>query len=814
MQPSKKISMIEFFYLALLLTSTRPPDQQNLLPRIRSLRPVAQESGALIADDYYYANSLRNDLVNNGIFSTKSSILLHETLDALDVINSLGRYGRPYSSNLIAFPVSQGFSNDGLIDGVIEESDDPGSFRLSNEPLNSLSDDIFGLNISESDLDFWGDFDDEIDSFNQQLRSSSLFESEDSSDSTDLRFLCAENGSINITSSLPPSSPILSSSPLARPDQEIESSDDDAFESAASIQNYFLHEDRSSVMLPVLNSGDGDVNDLFNELEFLLSNETDRYGQEWPLIYQTENDIGSEFSSSSYQNALTDVNNSGSELCTDRLIRLDNDEEDNLGSVLYSSMTTLNGDYVCPQPSQMNQSSDLLAGNIFDQSQVGNQRDFLHLYYSNKSSEFSSIDIGECGPRAVENYEKDSTFHSQSRSSNVSKNSIQDQQDSLFDKSSDSAVSSMSSERLPSFSDNDLIETSSETSSLFNGYDFVDRSNRQNKTVEFCQNSASIDATDFDYSNLFNSSYNSFTSSIDDSNPNQQHMNYFQPRNDYSIIEQNIAHNHTYAHHNPSVEMKNEISSTENHSTELSSIPWISSLSPNENEHEIPKQRKKNNKLKKSSRQTYQGETVKTDMLTEDDAGDDDHNCPTSNNFDNHFNRDEKRARALNLPLTVQEIIDLPIDEFNERLTRYELSEVQLSLIRDIRRRGKNKVAAQNCRKRKLDQIMGLQSEVDNMYLEKETLQNEYNRLIILREMARDKYAKLYHFVIEASSSKQSYYQLSSSPPDFPVRNSTNEILIDQNESNNFVASQNVSTPLSFMSSPQMIQSEALKNSN
>lgn len=195
MQPSKKISMIEFFYLALLLTSTRPPDQQNLLPRIRSLRPVAQESGALIADDYYYANSLRNDLVNNGIFSTKSSILLHETLDALDVINSLGRYGRPYSSNLIAFPVSQGFSNDGLIDGVIEESDDPGSFRLSNEPLNSLSDDIFGLNISvfqsisnfiesinvryfllivlsfnlnphktkkESDLDFWGDFDDEI----------------------------------------------------------------------------------------------------------------------------------------------------------------------------------------------------------------------------------------------------------------------------------------------------------------------------------------------------------------------------------------------------------------------------------------------------------------------------------------------------------------------------------------------------------------------------------------------------------------------------------------------------------------------------
>lgn len=32
------------------------------------------------------------------------------------------------------------------------------------------------------------------------------------------------------------------------------------------------------------------------------------------------------------------------------------------------------------------------------------------------------------------------------------------------------------------------------------------------------------------------------------------------------------------------------------------------------------------------------------------------------------------------------------MDEFNERLSKYDLSESQLSLIRDIRRRGKNKV--------------------------------------------------------------------------------------------------------------------------
>ena len=57
-----------------------------------------------------------------------------------------------------------------------------------------------------------------------------------------------------------------------------------------------------------------------------------------------------------------------------------------------------------------------------------------------------------------------------------------------------------------------------------------------------------------------------------------------------------------------------------------------------------------------------------------------------------HLNRDEKRARSMNIPITVSDIINLPMDEFNERLSKYDLSDAQLSLIRDIRRRGKNKV--------------------------------------------------------------------------------------------------------------------------
>lgn len=59
---------------------------------------------------------------------------------------------------------------------------------------------------------------------------------------------------------------------------------------------------------------------------------------------------------------------------------------------------------------------------------------------------------------------------------------------------------------------------------------------------------------------------------------------------------------------------------------------------------------------------------------------------------EDHLTRDEKRANAMNIPMPVDEIVNLPMDEFNERLSKYDLSEAQLSLIRDIRRRGKNKV--------------------------------------------------------------------------------------------------------------------------
>uniref|UniRef100_A0A8D0NU22 Endoplasmic reticulum membrane sensor NFE2L1 n=1 Tax=Sus scrofa TaxID=9823 RepID=A0A8D0NU22_PIG len=93
--------------------------------------------------------------------------------------------------------------------------------------------------------------------------------------------------------------------------------------------------------------------------------------------------------------------------------------------------------------------------------------------------------------------------------------------------------------------------------------------------------------------------------------------------------------------------------------------------------------------------------------------------------LDKQMSRDEHRARAMKIPFTNDKIINLPVEEFNELLSKYQLSEAQLSLIRDIRRRGKNKMAAQNCRKRKLDTILNLERDVEDLQRDKARLLRE-----------------------------------------------------------------------------------------
>lgn len=105
---------------------------------------------------------------------------------------------------------------------------------------------------------------------------------------------------------------------------------------------------------------------------------------------------------------------------------------------------------------------------------------------------------------------------------------------------------------------------------------------------------------------------------------------------------------------------------------------------------------------------------------------------------DARLSRDEARAKALKIPLSVDMIINLPVDDFNELMSKHQLSEAQLALVRDIRRRGKNKVAAQNCRKRKMENIVGLEGELDALREERQQLLADKRRnATALRQMKR-----------------------------------------------------------------------------
>merc|ERR1711872_160488 len=91
--------------------------------------------------------------------------------------------------------------------------------------------------------------------------------------------------------------------------------------------------------------------------------------------------------------------------------------------------------------------------------------------------------------------------------------------------------------------------------------------------------------------------------------------------------------------------------------------------------------------------------------------------------------KDERIAKQAGIRLNVkQDIVNPPMDEFNDMLSKEDLTEEQLNICRDIRRRGKNKVAAQNCRKRKLEQIEELQDRLQEAKRRQYQLQTNHEK--------------------------------------------------------------------------------------
>jgi len=130
-------------------------------------------------------------------------------------------------------------------------------------------------------------------------------------------------------------------------------------------------------------------------------------------------------------------------------------------------------------------------------------------------------------------------------------------------------------------------------------------------------------------------------------------------------------------------------------------------------------------------------------------------NRPELNANGTRKSRDEKKADELEIPFTLDQIVFTPVDDFNEMLSHVTLTSEQQLLIKDIRRRGKNKIAAQNCRKRKVETINHMETDVELLRKERDELLNQQHILTDQKLRMEEQYNKLQENVFDRINSQR-----------------------------------------------------------
>ncbi|XP_024127191.1 endoplasmic reticulum membrane sensor NFE2L1a isoform X2 [Oryzias melastigma] len=156
--------------------------------------------------------------------------------------------------------------------------------------------------------------------------------------------------------------------------------------------------------------------------------------------------------------------------------------------------------------------------------------------------------------------------------------------------------------------------------------------------------------------------------------------------------------------------------------------------------------------------------------------------APRSDNARRHgrsssplWSHGERRAHSLKVPFSTELIVNLPVDQFNEMLSDYQLSEEQLTLVKDIRRRGKNKIAAQNCRKRKHDVLLGLEEDILALRGRRSALLRENREALWNLQQMKHRLGLLYQEVLSELGEEQGEFTLLFGPEGTPTEEKTSQ---------------------------------------
>ncbi|XP_016383890.1 transcription regulator protein BACH1-like [Sinocyclocheilus rhinocerous] len=130
-----------------------------------------------------------------------------------------------------------------------------------------------------------------------------------------------------------------------------------------------------------------------------------------------------------------------------------------------------------------------------------------------------------------------------------------------------------------------------------------------------------------------------------------------------------------------------------------------------------------------------------------------------------------ERVCEMALPLSVDQIVSLSRNDFQQMLKQQCLTREQLDVVHDIRRRSKNRIAARRCRKRKFDCIHNLECEIEKLRSEREKLTAERIKLNQMKMKAWQSYSGLYERVCTEAALRPEQLQVMAkySSPDCPL---------------------------------------------